>query len=208
MTLTLVDDRCADRASHLAGGYRRSLPYPDTGTPKLRAGATYLLAGGSVEYTFRAPDGSSTLVDAHNGSDMMISDESTDGATIVSVLAQRGFRSNMCAHFGGGEPSTGPTIGIQDLLSLGPTLVGHEIEPIVIGGIEARGILVDAVDGCDGPRPFAGNASPSVTPGARIYVVPIDADREVIVVIARWGSPDPNGERFVDSVLGSIAFKP
>jgi len=207
MTLTSVDDACADRADHLAGAYRRTLPYPDTGTPRATAGATYVMAGGSVQYTFRVPDGSTTLVEAHSGSDMTISDPSTDGATTVSVLAPLGFRRDMCSHFSS-EPSTGPTILIQDLLSLGPTLVGHEIKPVVIGGIEARGILVDAVVGCDAPRPFASDATASLTPGARIYVVPIDRSREIIVVIARRGTPDPGADRFVGSVLGSIAFEP
>jgi hypothetical protein len=207
LTLTLIDDACADRAGHLAGAYRRTLPYPDTGTPRAMAGATYVMAGGSVQYTFRVPDGWTPLVAAHSGSDMTISDSSTDRATLVSVAAPPGFRRDICSHFGS-QPSTGPTIGIQDLLSLGPTLVGHEIEPIVVGGIRARGIVVDAIDGCDAARPFATDASPSVTPGARIYVVPIDADREVIVVIGRWGSPDPRGDEFADSVLGSIVFEP
>jgi hypothetical protein len=220
LTLTASDEPCPDREGVIAGTFRRALPYPDTGTPTLPAGASFVVPDFLIPFEFSVPASADALAAAHREAAVTIRLGTTDADVVsVELAVPWGRVSDPCDRSSPGV-ALGPGVaGIADyVLSLGPPIRATELPPSSVGGVPARAFAIDVsasdAGGC-GHSLFAlpsetlgrGHAG-AVAPRATLYVFEPPGGPVVVATVRVTEATTVRAEAWALELLESIRFAP
>lgn len=212
LELSVIDDACTDRVARLAGGYRRALPYPDTGSPSVESGRTYLIPDGGVPFTVTPPEGVETTVGNHRGGVVMLMHDGPGGGDGITIVRPAGGVTNVCErHSRTVDIGTSADEIAAYLLGLGPEVSVREVDAISIDRRAARTFEVGPAD-CPFVALFKPGKGDFDTVGAsgssRVSLVEIDGEGTVVVISSTYGPLTADGQRWTREVLDSIRFEP